>query len=152
MSSDPVLRDWGLRLEGVDIPKRTMDALVLGWLVNQGHCEAAQTFARECGTGPDAIDANGITERVAIRQAVESGDIHTAIDAAQKLDSTVQLRMTACPRPFPALHELSFTSPCAQLCRLNPNLAPILSRALFLAACRSSRPTRGCCSASTGSS
>jgi len=99
--ADPMIRDWGLRLDGVELPKRTMDALVLDWLVNQGHCDAAQTFARECGTSADAVDANGITERVAIRQAVESGNIHTAIDAAQRLDSTI---FSANPRLLFRLH------------------------------------------------
>jgi len=142
--ADPMIRDWGLRLDGVELPKRTMDALVLDWLVNQGHCDAAQTFARECGTSADAVDANGITERVAIRQAVESGNIHTAIDAAQRLDSTVRLRMTILPgiAPSPASRsptsfELRLVSAGRQIFSANPRLLFRLHRQQLIELIRS---------------
>jgi hypothetical protein len=132
MSVDQVIRDWDLRLESVDLPKRTMDALVLDWLVNQGHCEAAQAFARECGTPADGVDAIGIIERVAIRQAVESGNIQAAIDAAQKLDSRVRLRMTIFFGVVP--------SPAAR----SPTSRQVPSFAYFPLACRFFPPTHAC--------
>jgi len=81
---------WSNRLERVEVSKGAMDALVLDWLVNQGHSDAARTFARESGTHSAAVDGDGIAERMAIRQSIEGGRIQDGIDAIIRLDPTVR--------------------------------------------------------------
>ena len=74
---------WDARLQAVELPKSMVNALVLDWLVNQGHHDAAAAFVRESGT--PAGDLDGIAERMSIRQAVEAGRMQAALEALEAL-------------------------------------------------------------------
>uniref|UniRef100_A0A7S3REB3 CTLH domain-containing protein n=1 Tax=Emiliania huxleyi TaxID=2903 RepID=A0A7S3REB3_EMIHU len=75
--------EWDARLQAVELPKSMVNALVLDWLVNQGHHDAAAAFVRESGT--PAGDLDGIAERMSIRQAVEAGRMQAALEALEAL-------------------------------------------------------------------
>ena len=88
-----------------------MNALVMNYLVTEGHAAAAETFAAESGTpgaplccarlpsgfAPDAplphplagVELGSIAARMAVRAAVASGDVAGAIERVNDLDPDV---------------------------------------------------------------
>lgn len=53
--------------------------------MRQGYVEAARMFEEETGTSP-GVELSTITDRMQIRQAVQSGDVEAAIDKVNDLD------------------------------------------------------------------
>lgn len=62
----------------------------------QGYVEAARIFEEESGTRP-GVELSSITDRMQIRQAVQSGDVEAAIDRVNDLNPEVRLEY--CFRP-----------------------------------------------------
>ncbi|KAJ8549606.1 hypothetical protein K7X08_033313 [Anisodus acutangulus] len=71
--------DWEKRLNDVKIRKEDTNRLVMNFLVTEGYVEAAQKFKMESGTDPD-IDLATITDRMAVKKAVQSGAIEKVND------------------------------------------------------------------------
>lgn len=73
-------REWSERLRSVSISKATMNALVMNYLIVEGHKEAAERFQQESGTPAGNLDT--IADRRALRVAIETGDIPAALARA----------------------------------------------------------------------
>ena len=54
----------------------------------QGYVEAARTFQQESGTEPE-VELSQITDRMQIRQAVQTGHVEEAIDKVNDLNPEV---------------------------------------------------------------
>ncbi|OAY69220.1 Glucose-induced degradation protein [Ananas comosus] len=67
------------KLRDVKIKKEFMNKLVMNFLVTEGYVEAAEKFRIESGTEPD-IDLATITDRMAVKKAVQSGNVQDAIE------------------------------------------------------------------------
>jgi len=74
---------WAERMRNVKVDKSTMCALVMNWLVVEGHKEAAERFQEESGTNAGSLDAIG--DRRAVRMAIERGDVPSALALAEPL-------------------------------------------------------------------
>ena len=61
------------------------------YLISEGYPSAAQKFAHEANIQPE-IDIEPIQDRVAIREAIHSGDIQSAIEKINEFDPEVSLR------------------------------------------------------------
>lgn len=85
---------------------RDINYLVMDYLVTNGYPSAAKRFALEANIQPKA-DVESIQERVEIRNAIHSGDIQTAIEKINELNSQVRgftnYRMTLRIRTFFAM-------------------------------------------------
>jgi hypothetical protein len=53
--------------------------------LSQGYVEAARTFQQESGTEPE-VELSQITDRMQIRQAVQTGHVEEAIDKVNDLN------------------------------------------------------------------
>ncbi|KAL2524181.1 LisH and RanBPM domains containing protein [Abeliophyllum distichum] len=80
--------DWEKRLNDVKIRKEDMNRLVMNFLVTEGYVEAAERFRLESGTEPD-IDLATITDRMAVKKAVQSGHVEDAIDKVNDLNPEI---------------------------------------------------------------
>ncbi len=60
----------------------------MNYLVIEGYKDAAEKFQAECGADP-GIDLHSISERMATRRAIQSGDVQTAIERANDLDPLI---------------------------------------------------------------
>lgn len=60
----------------------------MDYLVVEGYKEAADCFARESGVA--AVDLESIEHRMAIRAAIQRGDVEDAIDRVNDLDPLVR--------------------------------------------------------------
>jgi LisH len=69
---------------------RDINYLVMDYLVTNGYPSAARRFAAEANIQPKA-DVESIQERVEIRNAIHSGDIQTAIEKINELNSQVRI-------------------------------------------------------------
>ena len=77
--------EWLARLRSTPpIPKATMNRLVMDYLVIEGHKEAAECFRAESGT-PAGLDLETISDRRAIRTAIEGGEVAQAIEHADRV-------------------------------------------------------------------
>lgn len=81
---------WHERLRDVTISKATMNKLVLDYLIIEGHKDAAARFKNETGMDTE-VDFETIADRMAVRAAVEAGDIRGAIELVNQLSSDVLL-------------------------------------------------------------
>jgi LisH len=85
---------------------RDINYLVMDYLVTNGYPSAAKRFAVEANIQPKA-DVESIQERVEIRNAIHSGDIQTAIEKINELNSQVRVftiyRMALRTRTFFAM-------------------------------------------------
>ncbi|KAH9289737.1 hypothetical protein KI387_033854, partial [Taxus chinensis] len=77
--------DWEKKLNDVKIRKEDMNKLVMNFLVTEGYVEAAERFRTESGTEPE-IDLATITDRMAVRRAVQSGNVQDAIEKVNDLN------------------------------------------------------------------
>ncbi|KAB2065207.1 hypothetical protein ES319_A09G074900v1 [Gossypium barbadense] len=77
--------EWEKRLNDVKIRKEDMNKLVMNFLVTEGYVEAAEKFQMESGTEPD-IDLATITDRMAVKKAVQSGNVEDAIEKVNDLN------------------------------------------------------------------
>ncbi|XP_019162042.1 PREDICTED: glucose-induced degradation protein 8 homolog [Ipomoea nil] len=80
--------EWEKRLNDVKIRKEDMNKLVMNFLVTEGYVEAAEKFRMESGTEPD-IDLATITDRMAVKKAVQSGNIEDAIEKVNDLNPEI---------------------------------------------------------------
>jgi hypothetical protein len=64
---------------------RELNQLVMQYLLTEGYAEAAEEFARESNIEP-TIELEDVRRRLAIRQAIQRGDIECAIDRINELD------------------------------------------------------------------
>ncbi|XP_055806473.1 protein GID8 homolog isoform X2 [Solanum dulcamara] len=80
--------DWEKRLNDVKIRKEETNRLVMNFLVTEGYVEAAEKFKTESGTDPD-IDLATITDRMAIKKAVQSGNVEDAIEKVNDLNPEI---------------------------------------------------------------
>nr|XP_004234130.1 protein GID8 homolog [Solanum lycopersicum] len=80
--------DWEKRLNDVKIRKEDMNKLVMNFLVTEGYVEAAEKFRKESGTDPD-IDLATITDRMAVKKAVQAGNVEDAIEKVNDLNPEI---------------------------------------------------------------
>ncbi|XP_030969061.1 protein GID8 homolog isoform X2 [Quercus lobata] len=77
--------EWEKKLKDVKIRKEDMNKLVMNFLVTEGYVDAAEKFRLESGTEPD-IDLATITDRMAVKKAVQSGNVEDAIEKVNDLN------------------------------------------------------------------
>ncbi|KAK8941576.1 hypothetical protein KSP40_PGU012223 [Platanthera guangdongensis] len=77
--------EWEKKLMDVKIRKEDMNKLVMNFLVTEGYVEAAEKFRMESGTQPE-IDLATITDRMAVKKAVQSGNVQDAIEKVNDLN------------------------------------------------------------------
>ncbi|XP_021598095.1 protein GID8 homolog isoform X4 [Manihot esculenta] len=77
--------EWEKKLNDVKIRKSDMNKLVMNFLVTEGYVDAAEKFRIESGTEPD-IDLATITDRMAVKKAVQSGNVEDAIEKVNDLN------------------------------------------------------------------
>lgn len=75
----------------------------MDYLISEGYPSAAQKFAHEANIAP-MLDVESIQERVEIREAIDAGDIQTAITKINELNPRVSpnsrlLKRPRCGRP-----------------------------------------------------
>ncbi|KAI7738160.1 hypothetical protein M8C21_007543 [Ambrosia artemisiifolia] len=80
--------DWEKKLNDVKIRKEDMNKLVMNFLVTEGYVDAAEKFRMESGTEPD-IDLATITDRMAVKKAVQSGNVEDAIEKVNDLNPEI---------------------------------------------------------------
>eukprot|EP00268_Persea_americana_P028589 TRINITY_DN2774_c0_g1_i4.p1 TRINITY_DN2774_c0_g1~~TRINITY_DN2774_c0_g1_i4.p1 ORF type:complete len:232 (+),score=62.96 TRINITY_DN2774_c0_g1_i4:205-900(+) len=89
MSKKVITREeWEKRLNDVKIRKEDMNKLVMNFLVTEGYVEAAEKFRMESGTEPD-IDLATITDRMAVKKAVQCGNVEDAIEKVNDLNPEI---------------------------------------------------------------
>ena len=67
---------------------RDLNAVIMDYLISEGYPSAAQKFAHEANIAP-MLDVESIQERVEIREAIDAGDIQTAITKINELNPEV---------------------------------------------------------------
>ncbi|XP_071935015.1 protein GID8 homolog isoform X5 [Coffea arabica] len=65
-----------------------MNKLVMNFLVTEGYVDAAEKFRKESGTEPD-IDLATITDRMAVKKAVQCGNVEDAIEKVNDLNPEI---------------------------------------------------------------
>ncbi|XP_010533884.1 PREDICTED: glucose-induced degradation protein 8 homolog isoform X1 [Tarenaya hassleriana] len=80
--------EWEKKLNGIIIRKEDMDRLVMNFLVTEGHVDAAEKFQMESGTKPET-DIATITDRMAVKKAVQSGNVEDAIEKVNDLNPEI---------------------------------------------------------------
>ncbi|MBA0695379.1 hypothetical protein Goari_002007, partial [Gossypium aridum] len=80
--------EWEKRLNDVKIRKEDMNKLVMNFLVTEGYVEAAEKFRMESGTKPD-IDLATISDRMAVKKAVQCGNVEDAIEKVNDLNPEI---------------------------------------------------------------
>ncbi|KAF3556377.1 hypothetical protein F2Q69_00013549 [Brassica cretica] len=92
-SKKVITRDeWEKKLNAVKLRKEDMNTLVMNFLVTEGFVEAADKFQRESGTKPE-IDLATITDRMAVKKAVQNGNVEDAIEKVNDLNPEVHTSM-----------------------------------------------------------
>eukprot|EP00775_Hariotina_reticulata_P006104 gene6104-6342_t len=79
---------WEAKLAAVKVAKEDMNRLVMNFLVTEGYVEAARMLEQESGTAP-GVELSSITDRMEIRQAVQSGQVEEAIDKVNDLNPEI---------------------------------------------------------------
>lgn len=67
---------------------RDLNKLIMNYLVIEGYKDAAELFQKESGISP-GIDLRSISDRMATRVAIQSGDIQSAIERANDLNPLI---------------------------------------------------------------
>lgn len=80
--------DWEKLLDNVHVMKEDMNKLVMNFFVTEGYIDAAEKFRLESGTEPD-IDLSTIMDRMAVKQAVQSGNMVDAIEKVNDLNPLI---------------------------------------------------------------
>ncbi|XP_061984133.1 protein GID8 homolog isoform X1 [Populus nigra] len=80
--------EWEKKLNDVKIRKEDMNKLVMNFLVTEGYVDAAEKFQMESGTEPD-IDLATITDRMAVKKAVQCGNVEDAIEKVNDLNPEI---------------------------------------------------------------
>ncbi|GFZ06243.1 LisH and RanBPM domains containing protein [Actinidia rufa] len=79
--------EWEKKLTDVKIGKEDTNKLVMNFLVTEGYVDAAEKFRMESGT--DHIDIATITNRMAVKRAVQSGNVEDAIEKVNDLNPEI---------------------------------------------------------------
>ncbi|KAE8719833.1 Glucose-induced degradation protein 8-like protein [Hibiscus syriacus] len=79
--------EWEKRLNAVKIRKEDMNKLVMNFLVTEGYVEAAEKFRMESGT--EHIDLATISDRMAVKKAVQCGNVEDAIEKVNDLNPAI---------------------------------------------------------------
>ncbi|KAF8370172.1 hypothetical protein HHK36_003743 [Tetracentron sinense] len=79
--------EWEKRLSNVKIRKEDMNKLVMNFLVTEGYVEAAEKFCMESGT--EHIDLATIKDRMAVKKAVQCGNVEDAIERVNDLNPEI---------------------------------------------------------------
>ncbi|XP_020270194.1 glucose-induced degradation protein 8 homolog isoform X2 [Asparagus officinalis] len=89
MTSKKVItrEEWERKLKEVKIRKDDMNKLVMNFLVTEGYVDAAEKFRVESGT--EHIDLATITDRMAVKKAVQSGNVEDAIEKVNDLNPEI---------------------------------------------------------------
>ncbi|KAE8716948.1 LisH and RanBPM domains containing protein isoform 2 [Hibiscus syriacus] len=89
LHSDIVItrEEWEKRLNDVKIRKEDMNKLVMNFLVTEGYAEAAEKFRMESGT--EYIDLATISDCMAVKKAVQCGNVEDAIEKVNDLNPEV---------------------------------------------------------------
>ncbi|KAF2076802.1 hypothetical protein CYY_001879 [Polysphondylium violaceum] len=80
--------EWEKKLATVDISKSELNKLVMNYLVIEGYQQAAEKFQEESGT-VSMVDLNSIADRMAIRSAIQSGDVEKGIEIVNDLNPEI---------------------------------------------------------------
>ncbi|KAF4363839.1 hypothetical protein F8388_000504 [Cannabis sativa] len=81
---------WEKKLNDVRIRKEDMNRLVMNFLVTEGYVDAAEKFRAESGTEQIAdIDLATITDRMAVKKAVQCGNVEDAIEKVNDLNPEI---------------------------------------------------------------
>lgn len=81
--------EWEARLSEIVVDRTLMNRLVLDYLVLEGYKDAAESFARESDLSVQADLLESIAERVAIRSAVQRGNVQAAVEMVDALDPAI---------------------------------------------------------------
>ncbi|XP_052183119.1 protein GID8 homolog isoform X2 [Diospyros lotus] len=76
--------EWEKKLNDVKIRKEDMNKLVMNFLVTEGYADCAEKFRMESGTELDT-DIATVRDRMAVKKAVESGNVEFAIQKVNDL-------------------------------------------------------------------
>ncbi|XP_023001740.1 protein GID8 homolog isoform X2 [Cucurbita maxima] len=79
--------DWEKKLNDVRIRKEDMNKLVMNFLVTEGYVDAAEKFRIE--SGAEQIDLATITDRMAVKKAVQCGNVEDAIEKVNDLNPEI---------------------------------------------------------------
>ncbi|KAL9249925.1 GID8-like protein [Drosera capensis] len=79
--------EWEKKLNDIKIRKEDMNKLVINFLVTEGYVEAAEKFQMESGT--EHIDLATISDRMAVKKAVQSGNVEDAIEKVNDLNPEI---------------------------------------------------------------
>ncbi|KAJ8761478.1 hypothetical protein K2173_001611 [Erythroxylum novogranatense] len=80
--------EWEKKLNDIKIRKEDMNKLVMNFFVTEGYVQAAEKFRTESGTEPD-IDLATITDRMAVKKAVQCGNVEDAIEKVNDLNPEI---------------------------------------------------------------
>ncbi|KAM0792917.1 hypothetical protein ACM66B_002677 [Microbotryomycetes sp. NB124-2] len=148
MSKKPVTspEEWSNRLAGVAVSKEDLNAIIANYLFTEGYSAAAEKFTREANIQPP-IDLESIESRMAIRRAVQSGQVESATVMVNELDPEIldtnptlhfhllQLRLIELIRHGRTAEALSFAqSELAPKGEENPQFLKELERTMALLA------------------
>ncbi|KAG6481748.1 hypothetical protein ZIOFF_058369 [Zingiber officinale] len=104
MSKKVITRDeWERKLKDVKITKEDMNKLIMNFLVTEGYVDTAEKFRIESGTERilslllkklffclfAGVDLATITDRMAVKQALQSGNVEDAIEKVNDLNPTI---------------------------------------------------------------
>jgi len=76
---------WMSRLESLPLSRSDMNALVMDYLVTEGYKDAAHMFMEEAGVN-SPINLDTMNERIAIREAMDKGDIDMVTQMVNDFD------------------------------------------------------------------
>ncbi|KAB1199874.1 hypothetical protein CJ030_MR0G011033 [Morella rubra] len=79
--------EWKKKLDDVKIRKEDMNKLVMNFLVTEGYVDAAEKFRMESGT--EHIDLGTISDRMAVKKAVQCGNVEDAIEKVNDLNPEI---------------------------------------------------------------
>ncbi|XP_050368511.1 protein GID8 homolog isoform X2 [Argentina anserina] len=79
--------EWEKKLNDVKIKKEDMNKLVMNFFVTEGYVDAAEKFKKESGT--EHIDLATITDRMAVKTAVQCGNVEDAIEKVNDLNPEI---------------------------------------------------------------
>ncbi|KAJ3167707.1 hypothetical protein HDU88_002154 [Geranomyces variabilis] len=80
--------EWERKLADVSVSKHDLNKLVMNYLVIEGYKDAAEKFSLESGLQP-GIDLSSIQDRMSIRNAIQAGDVESAIERVNDLDPEI---------------------------------------------------------------
>ncbi|KAM9982878.1 hypothetical protein ACTFIZ_007401 [Dictyostelium cf. discoideum] len=80
--------EWDDKLAEVNISKSDLNKLVMNYLVIEGYQEAAAKFQEESST-QTTVDLASIADRMAIRSAIQSGDVEKGIEIVNDLNPEI---------------------------------------------------------------